>query len=93
VDPVATVGTGVSDLELEALAMRADPNSPLDPDAVPFSVSAEGTGGPLPDWYMPAAAAVRGPVRRTVARGVVLALIVINGAGLCVTSGFVELAW
>jgi hypothetical protein len=94
VDRVADAGTAVSDHELEALAMRGDPDSPLDPDAVPFSLSTEETGGLLPDWYMPVASSpVRGRVRRTLARGTVLALIVINGAGLCVTSGFVELAW
>jgi hypothetical protein len=93
VDRVADAGTAVPDHELEALAMLADPDSPLDPDALPFSVSADETGGLLPDWYMPVASPVRGRVRRTVARGIVVALIVINGAGLCVTSGFVELAW
>jgi len=40
-----------------------------------------------------ASSPLRGRVRRALARGIVLALMVINGAGLCVTSGFVELAW
>jgi hypothetical protein len=72
--------------------MLVDPDLPLDPDAVPFS--APEAGGLLPDWYMPVASSrVRGRVRRTLARGIVLALLVVNGAGLCVTSGFVELAW
>ena len=84
----------MSDHELEALAMQADPDRPLDPDAVPFSWTTDETGGVLPDWYMPAPSSpVRGRVRRTVVGGIVLALLVINGAGLCVTSGFVELAW
>ena len=84
----------MSDHELEALAMQADPDRPLDPDAVPFSWTTDETGGVLPDWYMPAASSpVRGRVRRTVVGGIVLALLLINGAGLCVTSGFVELAW
>ena len=82
----------MSDRELEALAMQADPDRPLDPDAVPLSLSTEETNGLLPDWYMPVASSpVRGRVRRTLAGGIVLALLVINGVGLCVTSGFVEL--
>lgn len=93
VNRVAEAGTAVSDDELEALAMAADPDSPLDPDAVPFSVATEEADGLLPDWYMPVASSpVRSKGRRMMARGIVLALIVINGAGLCVTSGFVELA-
>jgi hypothetical protein len=94
VERVADGGTAVSDAELEALAMLADPDRPLDADAVPFSFSTGESGGLLPDWYMPAAASpVRGRVRRTLVGGIVLALLVINGVGLCVTSGFVELAW
>ena len=82
----------MSDRELEALAMQADPDRPLDPDAVPLSLSTDETDGLLPDWYMPVASSpVRGRVRRTLAGGIVLALLVINGVGLCVTSGFVEL--
>ena len=74
--------------------MRADPDQPLDPDAVPFSVPTDEAGGLLPDWYMPVASSpVRGRVRRTVVGGIVVALLVINGVGLCVTSGFVEIAW
>ena len=42
----------ISDEELTALALAADPTELLDDDAVPFDGgSAEGL---LPDWYMPA---------------------------------------
>lgn len=74
--------------------MAADPDRPLDADAVPFSASTDETDGLLPDWYMPGASTpVRGPVRRTLVGGLVVAFLLINGAGLCVTSGFVEVAW
>ena len=86
--------TMVSDDELAALAMAADPDETIDPDAVPFSLNTDAAGGLLPDWYMPAAASpVRGPVRRVLIGGIVLAALVVNAAGLCVTYGFPEIAW
>jgi len=84
----------VSDYELAALALAAESDQPIDPDAVPISLSTEPVGGLLPEWYMPAATSrVRGPVRRGLISGIVLALVVINGAGLCVTYGLPEIAW
>ena len=85
----------VSDEELEALAMPADPDRPIDRDAVPFSFSTERPDAVCcPTGTCPSASSpVRGRVRRTLVGGIVLALLVINGVGLCVTSGFVELAW
>lgn len=84
----------MSDDELGVLAMAADPDSPIDPDAVPISLGIDDEGGLLPAWYMPAASSpVRGPVRRVVIGGIVLALLVVNAAGLCVTYGFPEIAW
>jgi hypothetical protein len=94
VDRFADDGTTVSDDELETLAMAADPDRPLDADAVPFAVPGDEPSGLLPDWYMPVATApVRGRVRRVVVGGVVAGLLAVNAVGLCVTSGFVELAW
>lgn len=82
----------ITDEELEAEAMAADPNAPIDDDAAPFGVPAD--RGLLPEWYMP----VPGSIRRTKPRvvgvaAIVAALIVVNGAGLCVTYGFPEIAW
>ena len=81
-----------TDEELAELAIAADPDVPIDADAVPFGQPAD--GGLLPEWYMP----VPGSVRRTRPRVVVVAaviasLIVVNGAGLCVTYGLPEIAW
>ena len=87
-------GEAFTDDELAALALAADPDQPLDPDAVALS---EATGSPyglLPDWYMPAPmSAGRGSTRRWVLGVFVLGLLVINCAGLCVTYGFPEIAW
>lgn len=82
----------ISDAELEAQALAADPHAPIDPDAEPFGGTAE--PGLLPEWYMP----VTGPIRRTRSRrvvvvGIIVALLVVNGAGLCVTYGLPEIAW
>ena len=74
--------------------MAAGSDQSVDADAVPISFSIDAAGGLLPDWYMPAASSpVRGPVRRALIGGIVLALLVINSVGLCVTYGFAEIAW
>ena len=82
----------ISDEELEAEALAADPDTPIDEGAEPFGTTPE--GALLPEWYMPAA----GPIRRTRPRviavvGIIAALVVVNGAGLCVTYGLPEIAW
>ncbi len=48
--------SGISDEELTALALAADPDAALSDDAVPFSAQAAGDDGLLPSWYMPAPA-------------------------------------
>lgn len=83
----------ISDEELTELALAADPDAPIPDDAVPFGSDAD-TGALLPAWYMP----VSGPIRRTRTRSVVVvgliaAMLVIEGAGLCTTYGFPEIAW
>jgi hypothetical protein len=82
-----------TDEELAELAIAADPDVPIDADAVPFGHTPV-DGGLLPAWYMP----VPGTARRTRPRVVVVAaviasLVIVNGAGLCVTYGLPEIAW
>jgi hypothetical protein len=81
----------VTDDELAAEAMAADPDVAVSDDAVPFG---EAVNGLLPDWYMPTS----GPIRRTRPRvvavvGLILSLLIVNAAGLCVTYGWPEIAW
>ena len=84
------------DDELTALALAADVDAAdqaaLGDGAVPWR--AEGLGETvLPSWYMPAPLAVRRDWKtRTVAGAFVLALLLLNAAGLCVTYGRLVLA-
>lgn len=84
--------TAWTDEELSALALAADPDPVLEPDAVPFSMG-DPTDGPLPSWYMPRPAA-RGvkawhaPVVVTI----IVALTVISGLGFCITYGTLVVA-
>jgi len=78
----------ISEDELTALALAADPDQPLDAGAVPWTMGGTGGAGLLPDWYMPA------PVRRqrepwqvAVVVTLIVAFLVINGLGLCITYG------
>jgi hypothetical protein len=83
----------ISDEELTALALAADPDIAVAADAVPFGGS-DGAGALLPAWYMPAPLGHGGGrVRRVVIAGIVVALLVVSGAGLCVTYGFPQIAW
>ena len=80
----------LTDEELTALALAADPDAPLDADAVPLSaITGEPTDGPLPSWYMPAAAGGRLLTgwKRVPPLAIVASLLVINGCGLCITYG------
>jgi len=70
------------------------PNPSKPTDATPIPWTDEPADGLLPAWYMPAATArVRGRGRRGLIAGIVLALVVINSVGLCVTYGLAEIAW
>ena len=83
----------IADDELTALALAADPDQQVDPDAVPMSLGGM-AAGLLPEWYMPAPMAHGGGrARRLVLGGIVVLLVAINCAGLCVTYGFPEIAW
>ena len=83
----------ISDAELTVLALAADPEAPIDPDATPFAVDEE--GGLLPVWYAPGGmlSSNGGRTRRRIAVVVILALLAVNAAGLCVTFGVPEIAW
>jgi hypothetical protein len=84
----------VTDEELTALALAADPDAPLPADALSFyDLDAERAAGVLPDWYMPAASAgaARG-WRRRVALLLIGSFLAINAAGLCSTYGHVVIA-
>ena len=81
-----------SDDELAEFALAADPDAPIDDEAVPFG-QREG-GALLPDWYMPVPAGLaRSPRKRATIGLIVLSLLALNGAGLCVTYGVIEVAW
>jgi len=86
-------GRSISDDELTALALAADPRAPLDPDAVAWNGLMLHRSGLLPDWYMPTPAAMR---TERLPRALVITLIVgflaINAFGLCITSGFISIA-
>jgi hypothetical protein len=82
-----------TDDELAELALAADPDAPIADDAVPFGLP-EPDGGLLPEWYMPTPASVRRTRPRVLAVSAIIAsLIIVNGAGLCVTYGIPEIAW
>ena len=83
----------ISDDELTALALAADPDAPIDGDAVPF-VSGDDLGPSLlPEWYMPAASLRRSTPRTVVLASVAIALFVINVGGVCVTYGVPDPVW
>jgi hypothetical protein len=88
----------ITDEELTALALAADPNAPLADDAVPLSAYlAQIPGllpaGLLPGWYMPPATASSGSRWRTpIIVAIVVAFLMIEAWGLCSTYGQVVLA-
>ena len=78
----------LSDAELTALALAADPDAPLGDDAVPLSVHLAQFAGALPQWYMPPAMARSGQRwRLPVVVAVIVAFLMIEGLGLCNTYG------
>ncbi|MCU1394389.1 MAG: hypothetical protein JWM34_2817 [Ilumatobacteraceae bacterium] len=85
----------ITDEELTALALAADPDPLIDDDAVPLSAFHAEFGDILPDWYMPAPASISGtPGRRrrnaVIASVVIFSLLFINALGLCITYGRLE---
>jgi hypothetical protein len=82
-----------TDDELSALALAADPEAPIPDDAVPFGQPAA-DGALLPEWYMPVPGSFRRTRPRVVAvTAIIGSLLLVNGAGLCVTYGWPEIAW
>ena len=51
--PDAVPDVGITDDELTALALAAQPNPVIPEDAVPIGVQLSHLGAPLPLWYMP----------------------------------------
>ena len=89
-------GLAVSDDELTALALAADPDPALADDAESLA-DVLGADAPrlLPEWYMPApmggAAPLRG-WRRRVVLTVIASFLTITAAGLCNTYGQLHFA-
>ncbi len=83
--------SGITDDQLTALALGADPCLPMDEGAVPLSVylgHLGQVGGLLPQWYMPAPMARRAKGWRVpVVLVIVGAFVVIEALGLCNTFG------
>jgi hypothetical protein len=89
----------LSDDELTSLALAADPDAPLAPDAVSIwsleGDSAEarpdsGHDGLLPEWYMPITGAAGTHLegwRRRMAWMLVIAFFAIDAVGMCTTFG------
>jgi hypothetical protein len=82
----------ISDEELTALALAADPDAPIADDAVPVR-SLQAEGDPLlPTWYMPVSASrARKDWRAVVAVAIAVGLVLINACAICVTYGFPEI--
>lgn len=77
----------VTDDELTAMALAADPNQPLSNDALPIGVYFAQLPSPLPQWYMPPAMARHHRWWWPVVLGVAAAFLVIDAFGLCSTYG------
>ena len=93
-DRAAETDEPLTDDELAAFALAADPDLPVDDDAVPFRPDDRRFGDLLPDWYMPAPASRRGrPAHVVVTSVIVLSLLAVNAVGLCVTYGHLAIAW
>jgi hypothetical protein len=91
-DLVADDEPALTDDELAAVALAADPDLPLADDAVPLA-DPDAPSAFLPSWYMPVARARRGTAwRRVVIAVIVLAFLLINVLGLCITYGRLEVA-
>ena len=83
----------ISDEDLTALALAADPDAAIPDDAVPFG-SPDGLAVDLlPSWYMPPPSLRRSRTRTIVFAGIVFALLFINVMGLCVTYGVPDPVW
>jgi hypothetical protein len=82
----------ISEEELTALALAADPDLAVSADDVPFR-SLQSEGAPLlPDWYMPVAPSrARRDWRSRVSISIAVGMVLINAFGICVTNGFPQI--
>ena len=82
-----------TDAELIALALAADPEAPVNLDAVPYHFGLGFNRNALPQWYMPSPmASGRGRGTKVIIVSVVIGMMVIAAFGLCITSGFLQFA-
>jgi hypothetical protein len=80
----------IDDEELTALALAADPDTPIAEDAVSLWDLDRDEADLLPGWYMPAPMAGRRRLsrrQRRIAWLIVAAFVAIDAAGLCSTYG------
>jgi hypothetical protein len=78
----------LTDDELTALALAADPDQPLGADAVPIDIYLARKVTALPEWYMaPVMVRCSGRFGRAVILAVVSAFLLIEAFGLCSTYG------
>jgi hypothetical protein len=78
----------ISDDELTAQALAADPDQPLDADAVVFTDSESPLGALLPEWYMPSPVAVSHKRwHRVLVVAAIAGFVAINAFGFCITYG------
>jgi hypothetical protein len=87
------IGDEISDEELTRLALAADPDAPIDEDAVPFGDRDPAAFPLLPDWYMPAPSLRRTPWRAVALLGIAATLVIGTIGGFCVTYGIPEFVW
>ncbi|MCU1492956.1 MAG: hypothetical protein JWO62_720 [Acidimicrobiaceae bacterium] len=77
-----------SDDELTALALAAEPDPVVEPDAVPIALGPRFSSSMLGAWYMPAVAMHRSSGwRRPVVVALVATLVVLEALGLCSVFG------
>ncbi len=77
-----------TDAELTVLALAADPDQELDPDAVPLVDDTSDLYGPLPAWYMPPVHVTRRtPLKTGIVIFLIASFLLIEALGLCVTYG------
>jgi hypothetical protein len=91
-DLAAVSAFGITQEELTELALAADPDTAISPDAVPIDIHLSQFSAALPLWYMPPV--VRsggGRWRRPVVLAVVAAFLLIDALGLCNTYGVLSL--
>ena len=83
----------ITDEELTALALSADPDQTIESGAVPFIGADDGIPGLLPAWYMPRAITrARRWWHTPVVLVIISALALITGLGLCITYGSLVVA-